>query len=89
MYLLLGEEGTPTPAPTPTPAADAVPDCIEKIDAALHWDYSSTKEYVYVFAGDWYYRWVKTTKFLFCSFMIFISFVSEFSSRFHNSLIVR
>ena len=51
-----GEDGTLTPPPTPTPAADEVPDCIEKIDAAVHWDYST--EYVYVFAGDWYYRLV-------------------------------
>ena len=32
------------------------PDCIEKIDAAFHW--SSTPEYVYIFAGSWYYRLV-------------------------------
>ena len=86
MLLLLGAVGTPTPAPTPTPAADAAPDCIEKIDAALHWDYSSTQEYVYVFAGDWYYRWVKTViPKLFRSFWIILSplcpnFVPDFIS---------
>ena len=39
------------------PGPEDVPECIEKIDAAIHWDYSP--EYVYLFAGDWYYRFVQ------------------------------
>ena len=55
----LGEGGestkTPTIPPTPTPGP-VPPSCIEKIDAAIRWDYGDG--YVYVFAGDWYYRCV-------------------------------
>ena len=55
----LGEGGESTEAPTipPTPTPGPVPpSCIEKIDAAIRWDYGDG--YVYVFAGDWYYRCV-------------------------------
>ena len=38
------------------PGPEDVPECIEKIDAAIHWDHDP--EYVYLFAGDWYYRLV-------------------------------
>ncbi|KAL5246546.1 hypothetical protein ACHWQZ_G018685 [Mnemiopsis leidyi] len=55
----LGEGGksTETAATQPTPTPGPVPpSCIEKIDAAINWDYGDG--YVYVFAGDWYYRLV-------------------------------
>jgi hypothetical protein len=51
-----GGDGDGDDGPTPTPAADDAPACIAKIDAAVHWDHST--EYVYIFAGDWYYRCV-------------------------------
>ena len=35
---------------------DIPPACIEKIDAVFHW--TSDPEYIYIFAGSWYYRLV-------------------------------
>jgi len=47
-------EATEGPEPTVVPGPDDAPDCIEKIDAAINWDHSP--KYMYIFAGDWYYR---------------------------------
>jgi len=53
----IGGSSDPDPEPATEPATPEPvdpPACIEKINAAFHWDYSP--EYVYIFAGAWYYR---------------------------------
>ena len=53
----LGDSTDTGPEPTVIPGPEDFPECIEKIDAAIHWDHST--EYMYLFAGDWYYRFVR------------------------------
>lgn len=46
----------PNPNPPTVEPNNIPPSCIEKIDGAFHWDGGYGNNFVYIFAGKWYYR---------------------------------